>query len=343
MEIKIQQILKKLEIKIISRRSKSNYPKLLALTYLAVAIERIMQNQKNIKPLTDLNDLITNASRIYDLVREVDYFSNKKNSFFYSIKTVHKNLWGNIWPEYDLNSFQELINYRKKRITFNNLQNYIKGKDVVEFGSGNGSISIGCLQLGAKFVQGFDYNAKNILFTNLIAKKLNFKNKSIFKVADIRKLRISRKFDFLICSAVLHHLDNFYEVEKTLENMRRVSKINSKLYLFFRGSGGIRYAVQDFCRIHTKDISTNEIAQFLKSLNLNRSKYTHLLDWFKAKYLQFTPEKIEKIFKNQKIKIIKRLKGPHANDMDINQLNTHKFSKIKFGTGEQRYLCEFIN
>ena len=30
-------------------------------------------------------------------------------------------------------------------------------------------------------------------------------------------------------------------------------------------------------------------------------------------------------------RLIRRLKGPHKTDMDINQLKEHKFSKIKFG------------
>ena len=341
MEKKIQKILKKLEIKMNKTKSKSNYPKLLALTYLAVAIEKIMQNPKNNNPLSDLAELIDNASKIYKFYLEIDRFSGTKNSQFYSIKVVHKDLWGKIWPQYDLKSFQELIDYRKKRITFNSLQKFIIGKNVVEFGSGNGSISTGCLQLGAKFVQGYDYNKENVKFSKKIAKKLNFKNFN-FTTADIRNINSKKKFDFIICSAVLHHLDNFSEVEKTLNNMRQISNHKNKLYLFVRGSGGIRYAVQDFCRIQTKNISTDEIGRFLNSLNLTRNKFTHLLDWFKAKYLQFTEAKIKKIFKKQNIKLIKRLKGPHINDMDINQLKEHRHSNIKFGTGEQRYLCEFI-
>ena len=155
-------------------------------------------------------------------------------------------------------------------------------------------------------------------------------------------MKSNKKFDFVICSAVLHHLDSFSEVEKTLQNMRKISNHKNKLYLFVRGFGGIRYAVQDFCRLQTKNVSTDEVAKFLNDLNLNRNKFTHLLDWFKAKYLQFSKNKIESIFKRQNIKILKRLKGPHINDMDINQIKQHRHSKIKFGTGEQRYLCEFI-
>ena len=60
------EILKKLEITFKSSSSKSNYPKLLSLTYLAVAIEKIMQNPKNNKPLYDLGKLVDNACKIYE-------------------------------------------------------------------------------------------------------------------------------------------------------------------------------------------------------------------------------------------------------------------------------------
>jgi hypothetical protein len=39
--------------------------------------------------------------------------------------------------------------------------------------------------------------------------------------------------------------------------------------------------------------------------------------------------------------VVKRLKGPHKTDMDINHMKEHNFSKIKFGTGELRYLFRY--
>ena len=32
--------------------------------------------------------------------------------------------------------------------------------------------------------------------------------------------------------------------------------------------------------------------------------------------------------------LVRRLKAPHKTDMDLNQMLEHKFSKVKFGTGE---------
>ena len=47
------------------------------------------------------------------------------------------------------------------------------------------------------------------------------------------------------------------------------------------------------------------------------------------------------ILKKNKFSVIKRLKVPHKTDMDINQMKEHKFSKLKFGTGELRYFFQY--
>jgi len=39
--------------------------------------------------------------------------------------------------------------------------------------------------------------------------------------------------------------------------------------------------------------------------------------------------------------LVRRLKGSHKTDMDLNQMLEHKFSKVKFGTGELRYLFQY--
>ena len=76
-------------------------------------------------------------------------------------------------------------------------------------------------------------------------------------------------------------------------------------------------------------------------MNFTRNKITHLVDWFKADYMECTPKKLINIMKKNNFDVVKRLNGPHKTDMDINQMREHKFSKLKFGTGELRYLFTF--
>ena len=55
------------------------------------------------------------------------------------------------------------------------------------------------------------------------------------------------------------------------------------------------------------------------------------------------PKESYKYNEKNNFDMIKRLKGPHKTDMDINQMREHKFSKLKFGTGELRYLFKYTS
>ena len=79
----------------------------------------------------------------------------------------------------------------------------------------------------------------------------------------------------------------------------------------------------------------------LTDLNFTRNKITLLVDWFKADYLECTDKKLISLMKKNNFYVVKRLKGPHKTDMDINHMKEHNFSKIKFGTGELRYLFRY--
>ena len=99
--------------------------------------------------------------------------------------------------------------------------------------------------------------------------------------------------------------------------------------------------IQDACIKCFKNIDPVSIRKILENLNFSREKITHLVDWFKAIYLQTKPNELLKVLKKLGFKNFRRLSGPHKNDLDINQIKTHKDSKIKFGSGELRYICQF--
>jgi SAM-dependent methyltransferase len=188
---------------------------------------------------------------------------------------------------------------------------------------------------------GIDFGKKNIAAAKKWSKKYKFKNKMKFICADILKFRPKKKFDFIICSAVLHHLKNYSQIIKAFKNIRTACKDGTNLYFYVRGHGGIRSLIQESCVKCFKKVDATVIKNHLQGLNFSREKITHLLDWFKAIYLQTKPEKLHKLFKDFGFKKYKRLKGPHKNDLDINQMKKDKTSVIKFGTGELRYICEY--
>ena len=217
-------------------------------------------------------------------------------------------------------------------------------KKVIEFGCGNGSISIGCVQDRAKYAYASDIGKNSIKFATKISKQLKINKKIVFKEKDILKLKDGKhNFDFLICSAVLHHLKNYKDFDKAINKISTYAKNNSYFFVYVTGKGGMRDAIQKSCVKNFIGVNQLDIRKVLSDQNFTRNKITHLVDWFKADYMECTPSKLINIMKRHKFNIVKRLKGPHNTDMDINQMKDHKYSKLKFGTGELRYLFQYKN
>lgn len=85
---------------------------------------------------------------------------------------------------------------------------------VLDIGCGNGNISIPLASLGYK-VLGIDTDAASIEY----AKKRNVFPNASFKTTDIAELEADEKFDAIICSEVLEHLDDPQETLLSIKKM----------------------------------------------------------------------------------------------------------------------------
>lgn len=321
--------------------------KILAMSYLTVAIEPIFQKKNNKNIEIEILKVINNSISIFQKFLTISKFRSKQNvnqtllNNHNNFISMHKKLWQEIWPEHSFNDYDKLVEYRGKRLDYNKIKKEFLQKDVLDFGCGNGSIAIAVMKRGARSVLGIDFGKKNILAAKKWSKKYKFNNKMKFICADILKFKPKKKYDFIICSAVLHHLKNHSQLIRAMKNIKSACKNGTYLYFYVRGYGGARSLIQESCVKCFKNIDAKIIREHLHILNFSREKITHLVDWFKAIYLQTKPEKLHKLFKNLGFKNYTRLKGPHKNDLDINQIKDDKNSYLKFGTGELRYICEY--
>jgi 2-polyprenyl-3-methyl-5-hydroxy-6-metoxy-1,4-benzoquinol methylase len=345
--IKFKESIKK--ITKLKRYNKANdiLAKIISLTFFSTVSENILHNKDVKQPEKEIVILINKTIDLFNNIRLLSNFQ-KNNSLALtkniSLLKKHKLLWQDIWPLYEnILEFQELVNFRNKRFKFNNIQNLYKNKRIAEFGCGNGSITMGCIQDGAKFSYASDIGKKNIQFAKKISKKLKIDKKIKFEVNDILKMKDGKNnFDFLICSAVLHHLKNYNDFNKAIKKISTYANKGAYFFIYVAGKGGMRDSIQKSCVENFHNVSNLYIRKILIDLNFTRNKITHLVDWFKADYMECTPTKLINILKKNKFSIIKRLKGPHKTDMDINQMKEHKFSALKFGTGELRYLFQYV-
>ena len=320
--------------------------KIISLSYLTTSTEHILHDKFNKHPERDIIKLINKSVQLFHTIKTLSTFQKKNFESLIKVKGVlqkHKQLWQNIWPAYETKSeFQELIDFRIKRFKLNNITKLYKNKKIIEFGCGNGSISMGCIQTGAKSSYATDIGKNNIKFAKTFSKKLKINKKITFEVKDILKMKNGKNnYDFLICSAVLHHLKNFKDFDKAIKKISSYAKNKAFFFIYVAGKGGMRDSIQKRCVENFQNVSEVYIRKVLFNLNFTRAKITHLVDWFKADYLECTESKLEKILLQNNFYKIKRLKGPHKTDMDDNQMKEHKYSRLKFGTGDLRYLFQF--
>ena len=272
------------------------YGRVICLSYLAIEAEKIFFNPKNNQPVSDIIKIIDQSKNIFESLITFSKFQDKNikmTEVNKSFSSYHRNLWNNIWPEFhNQKDLIDLINWRGARIDYNKISEF-KNKSFIDFGCGNGSTAFAFLQRGAKHGHLIDFGEKSIKAAKVYSKKLNLTKKTSFEVADITKYRTNKKYDFVICSAALHHLKDTNTIFKTLKNFSKVCNDGAYFYVYTRGKGGMLNNMQDMVRTVFQKIDVEIIRKILFDVNLSRPKITFLVDYFKAIYLQHTPLEFE--------------------------------------------------
>lgn len=141
------------------------------------------------------------ADREALVAREQEFYDAEKSSY----KLMRRVIWRAI-GEYD-----QTLDYTDYYD--------VAGKEVLDYGCGDGDAALQALEDGATRVTGFDISNAEIAEANQRAAELGVSDRATFKVADAHDLDLpDDAFDIIAGVSILHHL----EVEPALREIRRV-------------------------------------------------------------------------------------------------------------------------
>ena len=229
----------------------SCFSKVTVLSNMNMRYEKVALNMKlDEHPYVLTRNIVDDAIEMFKKLMEMSFIENndiKINKFKNNdVIAKHHELWQEIWPRYDENEIQELIDFRGDRLDANNIVKEFEGKNCIDFGCGNGNIAFAMLEKGAKHVLGIDFGERQIEWARELAKKKCVEEKTKFIVGNILDTKQSSdKFEFAVASAVFHHLKSKKHIEMALREVARVLKKGGGFFYFVLGSRAIGHDLWD--------------------------------------------------------------------------------------------------
>tara|TARA_B100000315_G_C14550883_1_gene575729 strand:- start:721 stop:1776 length:1056 start_codon:yes stop_codon:yes gene_type:complete len=331
--------LGKLPSTILGRRIKIYSLLVLCLGYEKVHFDSNLREDPGETLLRLVNEATDTLSGLKKLL-EVENIDSQpgKNKFLEENdqEEKHQNLFQVIWGKYNESEFQTYIERYHYRIKVNNLEKFIKDKNCIDFGCGNGAFCFALHDFGAKSVVGIDFGEENILYAKKIAEIRNVSDQVKFKHASVYDTGYpNENFDFAIQNGVFHHLND------PLKANREVYRILSKgghFWSYVNGAGSMLSNLFDMAVRLTPDISSEEIFDTLTDLNIITGKKAFLTDAFKASYTYTTETEFHEELRSIGFGDFQRLTGGFPEDYDLDKVNSDPYGKIKFGEGNLRIL-----
>jgi len=157
-------------------------------------------------------------------------------------------------------------------------KNYFKGKVCADLGCGStGAGALNLLNMGAKEVHLMDMHKH--IFKPLKSNLKKYDGKFHLHVGTLEKVPFkSNFFDFVLCSGVIHHMDNKRNADKAFKEIHRTLKPGGKSHIVVTGENGI---IPDiiFKIIKPKYKNNKNVKEIINDIfNKNISKYKNFLN-----------------------------------------------------------------
>jgi SAM-dependent methyltransferase len=147
-------------------------------------------------------------------------------------------------------------------------RSYREDHTILIAGCGTSQAAKHALRWPAAQVTGIDFSATSVRHTEALKQKYDLKNLRVYQLPIERASELATQFDQIVCTGVLHHLEN---PDAGLQTLRGLLKPEGALHLMvyaLYGRTGI-YLLQEFCRrvgIQATDEGIRALAAALKAL-----------------------------------------------------------------------------
>lgn len=160
-------------------------------------------------------------------------------------------IYGSLFTSYDEKRFEEsvaLFEMRQKKWGID--LEWFKGKDCLDAGCGGGRFLIALARLGAKRVVGIDISEDGVKAARERVVQRNLQNVVTVQQASVLEIPFPDKdFDYVVSSGVIHHTP---DPKKAFNELVRVLRPGGKIFLSVYGTGGLKWATNDFFRFFLK-------------------------------------------------------------------------------------------
>ena len=324
-----------------------NFIKVLCLTTMNMRYEKIaFHKDLKIHPYILTKNIIEDTINMFRMLCEIDFIEdddkNTADTKYSDLVKKHKILWQEIWSRHSYDEFKQFIKLKAMRLEANNLINKIKGRSCIDLGCGNGSFSFALISKGAKSVTGIDFGNKSIEYAKNYAKQNKMTPFAKFLVGDIKDIPVEQnKFGFAVANGVFHHLPA-QDIPLALNEVNRVLEKGGWFWYYVDGKGAISMDLWDQTVEILSEVNINEIEAHLIPLNIKRAKMVHIMDSSNATYIHTDWDEVTNMLKNAGFGNFKRLTGATSTDFDHDTIESDKWGKEKFGSGDLRIVCQKI-
>jgi SAM-dependent methyltransferase len=147
-------------------------------------------------------------------------------------------------------------------------RSYREDLSILIAGCGTSQAAKHALRWPAAQVTGIDFSATSVRYTEALKRKYNLNNLQVHQLPIERASELETTFDWIVCTGVLHHLEN---PVAGLQALRGLLKLDGATHLMVYapyGRTGI-YMLQEFCRrigIRPTDEGIRDLVAALKAL-----------------------------------------------------------------------------